>query len=150
MATNSHVSVGSSAGNRPMQQRKETALETMKRLDNLDPSECLAQEQSSLFSSIPAEIRQEIFAYSLAEQNGKREISKEAYFYRPDYTHDHYIETAFLKTCRRIYLETRLIPVRNVTFRDYLGKRDREPAWRKLTQDSNNVPDLKLCSYDAT
>jgi hypothetical protein len=102
--------------------------EMVQKLDNLEPSECLVQEQSPLFGVIPAEVRDQIFSYCLAEQDGKEKITKEEYYYRPDYTHYQCIDTALLRTCRRIYLETRTIPVQNVTFRDYLGSRRRRPA----------------------
>jgi hypothetical protein len=103
-------------------------IEVMRKLDNLEPSECRAQEQSPLFGVIPAEIRDQIFSYCLAEQSGNEKITKEEYYYRPDYRHYQYIDTALLLTCRRIYLETRMIPVQNVTYRDYLGSRRRRPS----------------------
>jgi hypothetical protein len=116
------------------QRMKREFLTVIQRLDNLQPSECLAQEQSPLFSMIPAEIRDIIFSYCLAEQDGRRRIDKQEYFYRPDYTHYRFIDTALLTTCRRIFLETRMIPVQNVTFREFLGYGRRAPVLSECLQ----------------
>jgi hypothetical protein len=102
-------------------------FEVMDRLDSLKPSDCLPQKQSPLFSVLPAEIRSMVFLICLAEQDGKTEMGREQYFYRPGYTYYRFIDTALVRVCRRIYLETRTIPMQNVTFRDWLGSVNRQP-----------------------
>ncbi|KAM0801588.1 hypothetical protein BDR22DRAFT_888482 [Usnea florida] len=70
------------------------------------------QIASPLFSRIPAEIREHIFYYALlAYPDPTRPYSKHSFFYRPGYTHARAIAVNLLLTCRRIYLETDLLPV---------------------------------------
>ena len=64
------------------------------------------QSASPLFSLIPGEIRHVIYEYALlASPDPSRPYSKHSWYYRPDYTHSRRINTNFLLTCRRIYLE---------------------------------------------
>ena len=70
------------------------------------------QIASPLFSTLPAEIRSLIFYYALlAYPDPTRPYSKHTFWYRPGYTHAQAIAVALLLTCRRVYLETHLLPV---------------------------------------
>jgi hypothetical protein len=100
-------------------------------LSKLSYSDCLSQEQSPLFSTIPPELRNQIFGLALAEQNGSFAIPTHKHYYRPDYTHHRIIDTALLRTCRRVYMETRDIPQQNVTCRFWLGHVERAAPMRK-------------------
>jgi hypothetical protein len=72
-----------------------------------------SQSQSSLFSIIPPEIRTEIFALALTDSyDYDRPHSTEWYVYRPGHRYYSKVHTALLETCRAVYLETHLIPVR--------------------------------------
>jgi hypothetical protein len=88
-----------------------------------------SQEQCPLFN-IPAEIRNNIFAYVIAEQDGATAIAITDYYYRPDFTHFRYVETALLRTCRRIWLETHTLPRQQITRRYWAGDGDRRPTRR--------------------
>lgn len=70
------------------------------------------QSASPLFSTLPAEIRNHIFYYALlAYPDPARPYSRHSFWYRPGYTHARAIAVALLLTCRRVYLETDLLPV---------------------------------------
>lgn len=70
------------------------------------------QIASPLFSTLPAEIRNHIFYYALlAYLDPARPRSKHSFWYRPGYTHARAISVGLLLTCRRVYLETDLVPV---------------------------------------
>lgn len=70
------------------------------------------QIASPLFSTLPAEIRIHIFHYALlAYPDPARPCSKHSFWYRPGYTHARAIAVTLLLTCRRVYLETDLLPV---------------------------------------
>lgn len=113
----------------PQDGPKNSALLQM--LEALRDAECNQQLQSPLFNTIPPEIRNHIFALVLVEEDSKDAISDESFFYRPDYSCYRFIDTALLRTCRRIWLETYGIPRRNVLERHWLGAIDRR-AHRRL------------------
>lgn len=70
------------------------------------------QIASPLFSALPAEIRFHIFYYALlAYPDPTHPYSRHSFWYRPSYTHARAIAVALLLTCRRVYLETDLLPV---------------------------------------
>ena len=100
----------------------------LKMLQKLKTVPCNPQLQSPLFNKIPPEIRNQIFAYVLAEQDCAAEIPEYCYWYRPDYTRHRYIDVALLRTCRKIWLETYALPRINVTERIWLGWLARRPA----------------------
>src|SRR5215469_12343860 len=98
-----------------------------KMLQKLQSIPCNPQLQSPLFNKIPPEIRNHIFAFVLAEQD-RAAIPDYCYWYRPDYTHHRYIDTALLRTCRKIWLETYALPRINMTERIWLGWQSRQPS----------------------
>ena len=70
------------------------------------------QSQSAIFSHIPAEIRNQIFSLALtADDDKEKPYTPYSYYYRPGYLYSHKIHTNLLLTCRRIYLEARLLPL---------------------------------------
>lgn len=70
------------------------------------------QINSPLFTIIPAEIRTQIFQYALiGYPDPARPYSQHSFWYRPGYTHARAIVTNLLLTCRRVYLETDLLPL---------------------------------------
>ena len=86
---------------------KPTALAKITSRPYINP-----QIASPLFSKLPAEIRNHIFYYALlAYPDPGRPYSKHSSWYRPGYTHARAITVNLLRTCRRVYLETDLLPV---------------------------------------
>ena len=86
---------------------KPTALAKITSRPYINP-----QIASPLFSTLPAEIRSHIFYYAiLAYPDPARPYSKHSFWYRPGYTHARAITVNLLLTCRRVYLETDLLPV---------------------------------------
>ena len=86
---------------------KPTALAKITSRPYINP-----QVTSTLFSKLPAEIRNHIFYYALlAYPDFARPYSKHSYWYRPGFTHVRAISVNLLLTCRRLYLETHLLPV---------------------------------------
>ncbi|KAI4180343.1 MAG: hypothetical protein L6R41_007289 [Letrouitia leprolyta] len=70
-----------------------------------------SQSQSPLFYLVPPEVRNQIFQLALtAYEDPTRKYRPNAYHYRPDFTCARRIDTALLRTCRRIYWETFRIP----------------------------------------
>ena len=85
---------------------KPTALAKITSRPYINP-----QIASSLFSKLPAEIRNHIFYYALlAYLDSARPYSKHSFWYRPGFTHVRAINVNLLLTCRRVYLETNLVP----------------------------------------
>jgi len=70
------------------------------------------QVASPLFTLLPAEIRNLIFYFALeGYPDLNKPYSRHSFWYRPGYTHARKIATELLLTCRRLYLETDLLPV---------------------------------------
>jgi hypothetical protein len=68
-----------------------------------------------LFTRIPAELRNVIFPLALLRYDLEpytADSETESYYTRPGYMHYKRIDTSLLATCRRIYIETHLIPLR--------------------------------------
>ena len=74
------------------------------------------QSSSPLYSTIPPEIRDEIFQYALAEYTKTDADSLYAQstdYTRPGYTGQRAVSTSLLQTCRLAYLETYHLPWAN-------------------------------------
>ena len=84
------------------------------------------QEACPLFH-IPDEIRTHIFSFVVTEHDGKTAIANTEFWYRPDFTHHAYVETALLRTCRRVWAETFAMPVEQVRRRYWAGVSERRP-----------------------
>ncbi len=73
---------------------------------HFSPGSCHHQLQCPLFSVIPAEIRDRIFSYTLAEyEDESNPYDHETCYRRPDYLAPRHSDTALLRTCQRVYIE---------------------------------------------
>jgi hypothetical protein len=71
----------------------------------------MAQDQSVL-CSLPAEIRNNIFALALtAEDDVSQPYRDDSKYYRPGYRYRRKVDLSLLRTCRQIYREARLLPI---------------------------------------
>jgi len=120
------------------------AISTVSMLAAIKKQGFNGQPQSPLFGGLPAELRTAVFAYVLAERDGATAIPEDKIWYRPDYTRYRYIDTALLRTCRAIWLETFAIPRRNVSFRMWLGSTDRQAPRRKC-RDALHLSFCSVC-----
>ncbi|ESK95140.1 hypothetical protein Moror_13872 [Moniliophthora roreri MCA 2997] len=88
------------------------------------------QHQSPLYSAVPPEIRNMIFALALLYTYDKsRPFSTDTYYYRPDFLYRDRIDTSLLLTCRQVYLETWSLPLsrNDHVFWCYRGPHDASP-----------------------
>ncbi|THV08256.1 hypothetical protein K435DRAFT_787773 [Dendrothele bispora CBS 962.96] len=70
------------------------------------------QESSPLFTVIPPELRNRIFLLTCQSSPRKDDpYARDAWYYRPGYEYPEKIYTDLLRTCRLVYLETRLLPL---------------------------------------
>ncbi|KAL4746096.1 hypothetical protein BDW72DRAFT_185597 [Aspergillus terricola var. indicus] len=89
------------------------------------------QSQSPLFSTLPPEIRSEIFNYTLSPFEDKTKLyAKETYWSRPGYSAPHKTYTELLRTCKRVYAESWFMPFALAEHSFYLVARDRAPSTR--------------------
>jgi PAS domain-containing protein len=92
---------------------------------------CHHQAQSPLFSTLPPEIRSQIFNYTLSPIEDKTKLyAKETYWARPDYSAPHKTYTELLRTCKRVYAESWFMPFALAEHSFYLVARDRAPSTR--------------------
>ena len=97
---------------------------------SINTSNANPQKESPLFARIPGEIRDHIFDLALTAYSGKQEpFAKNSYYYRPGFRYaDQKLDTALLRTCRRIYQEARLVPFENYERVEWQGQRGRGPS----------------------
>lgn len=90
----------------------------------IDTSNANQQKECPLFCWIPAELRNEIFHLALTAYPGKQvPYDKRAYRCRPGFLYaDVRIDTALLRTCRRVYGEARLVPQQNYVHVQWCGE----------------------------
>ena len=108
-----------------------------------------AQEDCPFFELLPGEIRDRIFQYAVTEHAiREKEYDKSAHYYRPGFRFaDQKLDTALLRTCRRIHQETRHLPSRNHVQVEWCHRAP--PAWNRqrhisvFANDSPNMEDLK-------
>jgi hypothetical protein len=96
----------------------------------ISPSNSHSQQQSPLFSVLPAELRLLIYKDALSQHlDLSRPINTDSKtpLFRPGHTHYTTVSTTLLSTCRLVYYEAHAIPLRSAThhFR-YLNSAD----WR--------------------
>ena len=115
-----------------------------------DLSPTSMQEESPLFNLIPGEIRDRIFQYAVTEHAiRKEEYEKNAHYYRPGFRFaDQKIDTALLRTCRRVYQETRHLPSRNYVQVEWCYRAPpnidpQRPRLSVFSHGSPNMEDLK-------
>ena len=80
---------------------------------------------------IPAELRNQIFELALEEyEDMSRAYCRETYYCRPGFQAPRRIDVALLRTCKRVWLETRVLPIRSLESNGMafaFGKPDRCP-----------------------
>ncbi|KAE8377034.1 hypothetical protein BDV26DRAFT_264522 [Aspergillus bertholletiae] len=87
------------------------------------------QLQSPLFSRLPSEIREEIFAFVLSSYDDTtRAYEKETYWARPGHYGPQHVATDLLRTCKRIYTEAWFMPFIYAEHTEYLTAIDRRPT----------------------
>ncbi|KAJ5751919.1 hypothetical protein N7520_008836 [Penicillium odoratum] len=89
-----------------------------KKLPQLVPSlEAISQTSCPLFSLLPAEIRNHIYALALesddysTNENSDALYPRNTFYYRPGYKQPKRMQTALLQTCQQIYDEASLLPI---------------------------------------
>ncbi|KAK5129208.1 hypothetical protein LTR08_003758 [Meristemomyces frigidus] len=97
------------------------------------------QEASPLFSLLPRELRDLIWALATAPfEDPNDKFENTAYYYRPGHTARLRTETALLLTCRRVFLEANAMPMLQAEHSFYYHRAapdKRDPAWMaKLTE----------------
>jgi len=91
-----------------------------------------AQTDSPLFSTIPGEIRQRIYTFTLrAFDDPSKPFNLQHHHYRPGHEYGPKYDLRLLQTCKRIYHEARLLPVslNEVTIYLYRGPLSNLPAY---------------------
>ncbi|KAI1860283.1 hypothetical protein JX265_005802 [Neoarthrinium moseri] len=84
----------------------------------IDMANMAAQDNCALFAKLPGEIRRLIFADALAPQDDvDKPYRPDRGYYRPGQHFHPKTSVALLQTCKRIFEEARLLPVRQATFR---------------------------------
>lgn len=102
---------------RPTRHRKKRGVGGDETLPDLVPSFPAAPQTSCpLFTVLPAEIRNRIYALSLESDDVSTDdypgllYRQNAFYYRPGYKQPKRIQTALLQTCQQIYAEASLLP----------------------------------------
>ena len=110
----------------------------------IDVSDMMVQDQCPLFNTIPSEIRTRIFELACTESDNLAAPFKPGrVYFRPDYKYRQKADIALLQTCKRIFNETRFMPVSEVWHRFWFfggpyGARNRKyviadfGAWQKV------------------
>lgn len=105
-------------GFRDRKARQRHARAIRRDLADITPRNSRTQEQSPLFSKLPAEIRFLIFRLSLSQtydHDRPINIHSISPLFRPGHTYRTKIDTAVLRTCRLVYYEAHAIPIRSTT-----------------------------------
>ncbi|KAF2467140.1 uncharacterized protein BDR25DRAFT_395309 [Lindgomyces ingoldianus] len=89
------------------------------------------QNQSPLFNKLPAELRNSIFALAVTEEEDlSRPYDRETYYWRPGFRGPRRFNVTLLRTCKRIWLETRPLPLillENLPWAFFLTDQNRRP-----------------------
>lgn len=111
--------------------RKQLATrETRHSLAKISPENSHGQLQSPLFGVLPPELRNEIFSLVCTQyEDRRRPFPDNAFYYRPGHTAYKRVDTALLLTCRRIYYETKALPLRLATIEIYYPKHRGPPGF---------------------
>ncbi|TKA28223.1 hypothetical protein B0A50_04195 [Salinomyces thailandicus] len=111
---------------------------------------CDAQDASPLFTTLPRELRDLIWAYATAPyEDPNAKFEETAYYYRPGHTARLKTDTALLLTCRRIWLEANAMPMlqSEQSFYYHRAAPDaRNPQWMASLTDHNrhNLGHIRL------
>jgi len=105
-----------------------------------------AQDQSPLFSIIPAEIRDQIFTLALIQCEDQNEVYDDDTCYkRPGYLAHKRIYTDLLRSCKRVYNEAWFLPWTNSEHVFYFASDARKPF---ITIEPEVVEDLLWDMFD--
>lgn len=99
-------------------ERQRKARAVRRSLADITPSNSRPQDQSLLFSKLPAEIRFMIFQLLLSQTHDlERPVDFHSLspLYRPGHTFGTKIHAAVLLTCRLVYYEAHAIPIKSAT-----------------------------------
>ncbi|KAK5681704.1 hypothetical protein LTS10_006237 [Elasticomyces elasticus] len=108
------------------------------------------QSDSLLFSILPQELRDLIWAFATAPfEDSSAKFEDTEYYYRPGHTARLRTDTALLRTCRRVWLEANAMPMLQAEHSFYLHRAapdKRDPKWMsKLTEHNRrNFGELHL------
>ena len=103
--------------------RQLTARITRRTLFQITPLDCHPQTQSPLFSILPPELRNQIFELAVSQfEDRTKPFPENTFWYRPDHHYELRTETSLLRTCRLIYYETSVIPMRSATHHFYYNR----------------------------
>ena len=92
------------------------------------PQNYCLQSQSPLFTTIPAEVREHIFYYALADYEDTANLyDQETCYRRPEYLAPRRSDTALLRTCQRVYQEAWFRPWTSTEHTLWLTADDRCP-----------------------
>ena len=107
------------------------------------PDNYCLQSQSPLFSIVPAEVRDHIFYYALADYEDATNLyDQETCYRRPDYLAPRRSDTALLRTCQRIYHEAWFRPWTSAEHTLWLTSGDRRPERVTTTEKLQNSLNL--------
>ena len=110
--TNTCTRAKKAPGHRPQHIRRSLA--------SITPSNSHPQSSSRLFSTLPSEIRTQIYEYALCQvPTHDQPVSASSHQYRPGHTHRASISTSILQTCGLVYYEAHTIPLRSATHHVY-------------------------------
>ena len=107
------------------------------------------QVQSPLFK-LPPELRETIWQLTVASyDNLDRPYEINSHYCRPGYTHAQKIDTALLRTCRKIYLEAYHLPLscNTIAFWAYRGPKGEPDVRRNLGEYFAHAVGLLLTWY---
>jgi hypothetical protein len=120
----------------------ESAAQDLKVID-FDRDNFCEQSQSPLFSVLPGEIRDRIFAYALAEfEDDSVAFGNNTCYRRPEYAAPRRSDTALLRTCQRIYQESFFYPFALAEQTFFLAWPSRRPE--RITTIEKIRPSLAL------
>lgn len=96
---------------------------------------CNPQSQSPLYSKLPKELRDYIFELSCTQSPDERHLyDTNSYYYRPGQTARQRTYTALLQTCRRVWLESNALPMRQAEHAFWFQRgpydRHRDHGWQ--------------------
>lgn len=109
------------------------------------------QCECPLFAKLPGEIREKIYGFALGSSDDRsRPFDRQHHHYRPGHEYRQRHDFRLLETCKRVYLEARLLPVRVNEIVVYLfrGPRSNPPSplqhdWRlrcrRMTPDQRGA-----------
>jgi hypothetical protein len=113
------------------QKRRQTPIQTAHPIPQISAG-ASAQTDSPLFSTIPGEIRQRIYALTLrAFDDPSKPFNLQHHHYRPGHEYGPKYDLRLLQTCKRIYHEARLLPasLNEVTIYLYRGPLSNLPTY---------------------